>query len=78
VRNTHPVNVEVTPRDGESSEKMIRRFFKKCKKTEIIREYLEKTAYHRSKSRKRRDKIQKNKHLRHLEAIKLQKKMVRR
>lgn len=74
----HPINVEVTLRDGESTEKMIRRFFKKCKKVEIIKEHLEKVSYARSKSRKRRDKIQKNKYLRHLEELKLQKKYGRR
>lgn len=75
---SHPVNVEVKPRDGESAEKLIRRFFKKCKKVDIIREHLEKVSYYRSPSRKRRDKIQKNKHLRKIEELKLQKKYGRR
>lgn len=73
-----PYNIECTLRDGESAEKLIRRFFKKCKKQEIIREHLEKVSYYRSPSRKRRDKIQKNKHLRKIEELKLQKKFGRR
>lgn len=68
---SHPVHVEVKPREGESQERMIKRFFKKCKKSEIIKEYLEKTSYYRSKSRKRRDKILKNKYMRELERRKL-------
>lgn len=72
--NNHSVNISVSLRDGESSEKMIRKFLKKCKKSEIIREHLDKTSYYKSKSRKKRDKIEKNKHLRYLEEIKLQKK----
>lgn len=67
----HPALVEVKLRDGESQERLIKRFLKKCKKQEIIREYLEKTSYHRSKSRKRRDKIMKNKYMRELERKKL-------
>lgn len=59
-----PINVDCKLRDGESSEKLIKRFFKKCKKAEIIREYLDKTSYHRTRSQKRRDKILRNKFLR--------------
>ena len=65
------VLVEVKPRPGEAQERMIRRFFKKCKKQDIVKEYLEKTSFARSKSQKRRDKIRKNKRLRELERLKL-------
>ena len=56
--------VEVFPRRDESFEKMLKRFIKKCKKQEIIKEHLEKTSFHKTKSQKRRDKIEKNKYLR--------------
>ena len=71
----HVTNVEVKLREGEGMEKLIKRFFKKCKKIDIIREHLEKTSYYRTRSQKKRDKIQKNKHLRMIEQLKLQKKM---
>lgn len=58
------INVEVTLRDGESSDKLIKRFFKKCKKQEVVQEYLDKTAYFKTKSQKKRDKVLKNKYLR--------------
>jgi ribosomal protein S21 len=70
----HPVNVEVRLREGESIDKMIKRFFKKCKKQDILKEHLEKISFHRTKSQKRRDKIQKNRHLRRVEELKAQKK----
>jgi hypothetical protein len=47
------------------SEKDIKKFFKKCKKQEITKEYLEKTSFHRTKSEKLRDKRKKNAFLRH-------------
>ena len=64
------VNVEVELRPGESSDKLIKRFFKKVKKTEIIKEYLEKTAYAKTKSQKKRDKRLKNRNLRRIEKLK--------
>ena len=39
------VNVNVTRRNNESSEKLIRRFIKKCKKERIIEEYRERMRY---------------------------------
>jgi len=63
------INVEVKPKDGEPSEKIIKRFFKKCKKQEIIREYLEKTTFHRTRAQKRREKIRKNKFLKNKEKL---------
>ena len=58
------INIEVTPKYGESQDKMIRRFFKKCKKQRIMEEHLEKVMYFKTKSQKKRDKRIKNKHLR--------------
>jgi ribosomal protein S21 len=54
--------VEVRLGRGETSEKLIRRFFKKCKKQDIIKEHLEKVSYYKTNSQKRKDKILKNKH----------------
>ena len=43
--------------DGtDQSEILIRRFIKKCKKERIVKEYVEKTSYHKTKSQKRREK----------------------
>jgi len=70
----HPVNVEVKVREGESVEKMIKRFFKKCKRQDIVKEHLEKVSFFRTKSQKSRDKIQKNRHLRMVEESKSEKK----
>ena len=58
------VNVEVKLREGESEDRLIKRFLKKCKKSEIIKEYREKTEFFRTRSQKRRDKRLKNKFLR--------------
>lgn len=68
-------NVEAVLRHGESTERLIKRFFKKCKKQEIIKEHLEKVSYARTRSQKKRDKILKNKHLRKIEEFKSKKKM---
>ena len=38
-----PVNVSVTKRRGESDERLIRRFNRKCKKQKIVQEYRSKT-----------------------------------
>jgi len=61
------VNVEVTPRENESDDRMIRRFFKKCKKEDIIREHLDKTQFFRSPRQKRRQKTLNSKYLRKFE-----------
>ncbi len=39
-------NVTVRPRRGETQERMIRRFIRKCKKERIIEEYRERTDHH--------------------------------
>lgn len=58
-----PSHVYVTLRQGESQEKLIKRFFKKCKKKDVVKTYLEKTSYFKNKRTKRREKIEKNKWL---------------
>lgn len=60
-----PVNIRVTIEEvGNDSEKLIKKFLKKTKKSEIIREHLEKTSFYLTKSQKRREKIRKNRFLR--------------
>lgn len=61
------INVEETLREGESQERLIKRFFKKCKKEDIIREHLEKTSYHKTRREKRREKDLRSKHIRKFE-----------
>lgn len=39
-------NVMVELRKGESSERLIRRFVRKCKKSRVVETYKEKTAYY--------------------------------
>jgi ribosomal protein S21 len=60
--------VTVEPKQGETQDKMIRRFFRKCKKQGILEEHIEKTSFFKSKSqqkrfefRKRQFEMQKNK-----------------
>jgi len=54
-------NVEVLLKSNESPEKFIKRFFRKCKKLEIVKEHLEKTSFYVKKSDKKRMKKSKNK-----------------
>jgi ribosomal protein S21 len=64
------VNLEVVKRRGESDEKLIRRFNRKCKKQKIVEEYREKTDYYVKPSITKRLKRQ--------QAIREQQKRVRR
>ncbi len=43
-------------KSGDMSEMLIRRFIKKCKKERIVKIYVEKTGYHKTKSQKKREK----------------------
>jgi ribosomal protein S21 len=52
-------NVKVTKRRGESDERLIRRFNRKCKKQKIVQEYREKTDYYVKPSVAKRIKKQK-------------------
>jgi hypothetical protein len=56
-----PINMQMRSGRREGlTEAEIKKFFKKCKKAEILQEYLEKTSFHLTKSQKRREKIRKN------------------
>lgn len=50
------VTVSVKAKQGESSESVIRRFLRACKKERIVNEYLEKTRYYKPPSQRRREK----------------------
>ena len=65
-----PANVKVTKRRGESDERLIRRFNRKCKKQKIVQKYREKTDYYVKPSVTKRLKKQK--------AIREQQKQVRK
>ncbi len=52
-------NVVVKPRRGESQERMIRRFIKKCKKEKIVETYRARTDHHIKPSVKRKMKSKK-------------------
>jgi len=41
-----PVNVAVTKRRNETSERLIRRFNRKCKKLKIVEKYRARTDHH--------------------------------
>jgi len=51
-----PINVEVTSRNNEHPEKMIRRFIKKCKKERIIEEYRDRMYYTKKAEKRRKQK----------------------
>jgi|TARA_R110002020_G_C16264931_1_gene770727 ribosomal protein S21 len=52
-------NVTVRPRRGETPERMIRRFIKKCKKHKIIETYKARTDYYIKPSVKKKMKREK-------------------
>lgn len=64
------VNLKVVKRRGESDEKLIRRFNRKCKKQKIVQEYREKTDHYVKPSVRKRMKKQ--------QAIREQKKVMRK
>ncbi len=53
------VNVSVTPRRGETTERLIRRFIKKCKRDKIVETYRARTDHYVKPSVRRRQKRQK-------------------
>ena len=59
----HVINIEVRLKDGESQEKLIKRFLKKCKKQEIVKEYLDKTSFFKSKHQRRKEKRLRNQYI---------------
>lgn len=52
-------NTSVTLRRGETSERLIRRFIKKCKRERIVETYRARTDYYIKPSVRRRQKRQK-------------------
>lgn len=65
-------NIEVKAKPGESTDKLIKRFLKKVKKQEIIKEYLDRVSFFRTKSQKKRWKRAKNKFLKEKESKRYQ------
>ena len=63
-----PVNVEVELRERETTEKLIRRFIKKCKKEKIVEEYRARTHYEKPSTIKRRNKARSKKIAKELQA----------
>jgi len=71
------LNVKVELRRGESSERLIRRFIKKCKKEKIIEKYRERTGYYVKPSVRRKLKRQKAARARKQNTVKINKKLFR-
>tara|TARA_R110002074_G_scaffold392610_1_gene578292 strand:+ start:402 stop:623 length:222 start_codon:yes stop_codon:yes gene_type:complete len=63
-----PINVEVQLKDRETTERLIRRFIKKCKKEKIIEEYRARTHYEKPSTIKRRKKARSRKIAKDLQA----------
>lgn len=59
-----PAYVDIRLKNGESQEKLLRRFSKKCKKIEVVRQYLDKTTHFKTNRQKKKDKTERNKWLR--------------
>lgn len=59
-KSNRPVNVEVVSKPGEPPDKLIRRFLKKCKKENIVKEHLGKVSYFKNKREKKREKMAKS------------------
>lgn len=57
-------NVEVRLEEGMSQDKLLKKFLKKCKNENIIREYLDRVSFHMTKSQKEKAKRRKNQFLR--------------
>ena len=58
------VRIMAVLQPGETQEKLIKRFFKKCKKDDIVKEYAEKTSYFEKKSQKKHSQVMRVKWLR--------------
>ena len=70
-------NVKVELRRGEPSERLIRRFIKKCKKERIIEDYLDRRFHVKPSTKRRREKLKKLKNARKAEAERINKTKVR-
>ena len=64
MENLMIINVEVCANNGLEFEKVLKRFNKKVKKSDILREHVEKTLFFMTKSQKRRTKRMRNRFLR--------------
>jgi len=53
----HPINVEVRIRQGDSVERAIKRFLKKCKKEKIIEDFLERKYYEKPSVKRNKKNI---------------------
>ena len=67
------VNISVRARRNESSERLIRRFIRKCKKDGVVERYRERCTAYVKPSEKKRIKRQKAERLRQREERKAQK-----
>jgi small subunit ribosomal protein S21 len=56
-----PINVEVRLKDGETAERLIRRFSKKVKKVGVLDEYRDRMYYEKPSKTKRLKKIRRKK-----------------
>ena len=52
-----PVHVEVTPKKGESIERLIKRFSRKVKKEGVLEKYRESLYYVKKSDRKRKKRL---------------------
>ena len=63
-----PINVEVKLKERETTERLIRRFIKKCKKEKIIEEYRARAFYEKPSTIKKRKKSRRKKIAQELQA----------
>ena len=63
------INLEITPRRGDTAERLIKRFIKKVKKEKILETYRERMRY-KKPSEKRREKAKRAKRKQELERLK--------
>jgi len=63
---SNPVHVEVIAREGESGERLIRRFMKKVKKERILEDFREHTFYEKPSTKRRKAKKARDRVLRKL------------
>lgn len=57
-----PVNFEVKEREGDSTDKIIRKFIKKTSKSRVVQIYLD-SLNHKTRSQKRREKLCRRKYI---------------
>tara|TARA_B000000557_G_scaffold98860_1_gene80076 strand:- start:12199 stop:12435 length:237 start_codon:yes stop_codon:yes gene_type:complete len=67
------VNVSVKARRNEHSDRLIRRFIKKCKKEKVVEKYRERTDFYQKPSVKRRNKKRRAERMREIERLKREK-----